>query len=147
VERILVAVDGSKTALKAVDFAANLAAQTNAELAIITVVEKAYVGDRALQEFARAEHLASVWGDLSETRATEILIVAHERAAAYEGVRVVKEWRTGNPAAQIAEYAREKRAELIVVGNAGHGRLAGAVLGSVAFKLLGTAPCPLTVVR
>ena len=146
-DRILVAVDGSEIALKAVDFAANLAAQTNAELTIITVVEEAYVGDRALKEFARAEHLASAWGDLSEARATEILIAAHERAAAYEGVRVVKEWRTGNPAAQITDYAREKRADLIVVGNSGHGRLAGAVLGSVAFKLLSAAPCPLAVVR
>ncbi len=146
-ERILVAVDGSETALKAVDFAANLAAQTDAELALITVVEEAYIGDRELKDFARAEHLASAWGDLSEARATEILIAAHERAAAYEGVRVQKEWRSGNPAAEIARYAREKKADLIVVGNTGHGRLAGVLLGSVAFKLLSAAPCPLTVVR
>jgi nucleotide-binding universal stress UspA family protein len=146
-ERILAAVDGSETALKAVDFAANLAAQTNAELTLITVVEEAYVGNRALKDFARAEHLAAAWGDLSEARATEILIAAHERAAAYEGVRVHKEWRSGTPAAEIARYAKEKTVDLIVVGNTGHGRLAGVLLGSVAFKLLGATPCPLTVVR
>jgi nucleotide-binding universal stress UspA family protein len=71
-ERILVAVDGSEAAFKAVDFAAKLAAQTKAELAIITAVDEAYVGDRALKEFARAEHLASTWIDLSEARASEI---------------------------------------------------------------------------
>ncbi len=146
-ERILVAVDGSETALKAVDFAATLAAQTDAELTLITVVEEASVGNLALKDFARAEHLASAWGDLAEARATEILITAHERAAAYEGVSVLKEWRSGNPAAEIVRYAQEKHADLIVVGNTGHGRLAGILLGSVAFKLLGTAPCPLTVVR
>lgn len=146
-ERILVAVDGSDTALKAVDFAASLAAQIDAELMLITVVEEAYVGNRALKDFARAEHLAAAWGDLSEARATEILIAAHERAAAFEGVRVHKDWRSGSPAAEIARYAQEKQANLVVVGNTGHGRLAGVLLGSVAFKLLGTVPCPLTVVR
>ena len=146
-ERIVVAVDGSEAALKAVDFAAKLAAQTKAELAIVTVVYEAYVGDRALKEFARAEHLASTWIDLSEARATEILIAAHERAAVHKVAPVLKEWRTGNPAAQIAQYARDKRAGLIVVGHVGHSRVAGVILGSVAFKLLGTAPCPLTVVR
>jgi len=49
-ELILVAVDGSEAALKAVDFAAKLAAQTEAELTIITVVDEVYVGDRALKE-------------------------------------------------------------------------------------------------
>jgi nucleotide-binding universal stress UspA family protein len=146
-ERILVAVDGSETALKAVDFAANLAAQIDASLVLLAVVEEAYVGDRALKDFARAEHFASAWGDLSEARATEILIAAHERAATYEGVRVVKEWRTGSPAVEIARYVREKQVDLLVVGNTGHGRLAGVLLGSVAFKLLATVPCPLTVVR
>jgi len=146
-ERMLVAVDGSQTALKAVDFTASLAAQTNAELILLTVVEEAYVGNRALKDFASAEHLASAWGDLSEARATEILIAAHERAATYEGVRVRKEWRSGNPAAEIARYALEKQTDLVVVGNTGHGRLAGVLLGSVAFKLLGTVHCPLTVVR
>ena len=146
-ERVVAAVDGSEAALKAVDFAAKLAAQTKVELAIITVVDEAYVGDRALKEFARVEHFASTWYDLSETRASEILIVAHGRAAVHEVARVLKEWRTGNPAVQIVQYARDKRADLIVVGHVGHSRLAGVVLGSVAFKLLGTAPCPLTVVR
>ncbi len=144
---ILVALDGSETALKAVDFAAKLAAQTDAELTLLTVVDEAHVGDRALKDFARAEHLAAAWGDLSETRAQEILIAGHERAAGYEGLRVRKEWRSGNPAAEIARYAREKQVNLIVVGNTGHGGLAAALLGSVAFKLLATAPCPLTVVR
>jgi|SRR5579859_4384580 nucleotide-binding universal stress UspA family protein len=146
-DRILVAVDGSETALKAVDFASKLAAQTDAELTLLTVVDEAHVGDRALRDFARAEHLAAAWGDLSETRASEILIAGHERAAAYEGVRVRKDWRSGNPAAEIARYARETHADLVVVGNTGHSRFAGALLGSVAFKLLTTAPCPLTVVR
>jgi nucleotide-binding universal stress UspA family protein len=146
-ERILVAVDGSEAALKAVDFAAKLAAQTKAELTIVTVVDEAYVGDRALEEFARAEHFKPTWSDLSEARATEILIAAHERAAVHKVTHVLKEWRTGNPAAQIVRYASDQRVDLIVVGHVGHSRFAGAILGSVAFKLLGVAPCPLTIVR
>ena len=73
-DRILVAVDGSEAALKAVGFAARLAADTKAELAILTVLDEVYVADRALREFAHSEHLAATWGDISEARATEILI-------------------------------------------------------------------------
>ncbi len=146
-ERILVAADGSEPALKAVDFAARLAGDTKAELVILTVTEEVYIGDQALRQYARAEHLATAWGDLSEARAKQILIAAHERAAVRDGLRVCTEWRTGSPAAQIVEFAEENRCEILVVGHAGRSRVAGVMLGSVAFKLLGLAPCPLLVVR
>ena len=144
---ILVAVDGSEPALAAVDFAARLAGETRAELAILTVAEEAYISDKALREFAHAEHLAATWGDLSEARATEILIAAHSRAAARDGLKIGTHWRTGNCAVEIARFAQETRCDLLVVGHVGRSRLAGIVLGSVAFKLLALAPCPVTVVK
>jgi nucleotide-binding universal stress UspA family protein len=146
-DRILVAVDGSEAALKAVGFAAKLAADTKAELAILTVLDEVYVADRALREFAHSEHLAATWGDLSEARATEILIGAHQRAASHGDPRVRTERRTGNPVEEIVRFAKDSKSELIVVGHVGRSRVAGVLLGSVVFKLLGLAPCPLTVVR
>jgi hypothetical protein len=42
--------------------------------------------------------------------------------------------------------AAEAGADMIVAGNRGHGPLAGLVLGSVALKLLRTAPYPVATV-
>jgi nucleotide-binding universal stress UspA family protein len=46
----------------------------------------------------------------------------------------------------IASVATESNAQLIVVGTRGHGRMAGALLGSVAQGLLHGVPCPVLVV-
>jgi len=144
--RILICVDGSEPALRALDFAAKLADETKAELVILTVTEELYVGNGALQEYAQAEHLAIAWGDLSEGRAREILSIAHSRAAARGGLRIREERRTGNSAAEILRFAREHQCDVLVVGHVGRNRLAGVLLGSVAFKLVTLAPCPVMVV-
>ena len=52
----------------------------------------------------------------------------------------------GEPADVIAHVADEIGADLIVVGTRGHGRLAGALLASVAQRLLHVSPCPVLVV-
>lgn len=145
-EKIVVAVDGSEPALRAVDFAAKLASETRAELIIFTAAEEMYVAGDALKDFSRTEHLATEWGDLSEARSTQILSMAHGRAATRAGIRVRTEWRLGNPTAEIIRFAQDERCELLVIGHVGRSRLVGLVLGSVAFKLVTLSPCPVTVV-
>lgn len=51
------------------------------------------------------------------------------------------------PHQQIVRVARAKRADLIVMGTHGRGRVAKAFLGSVAERVAGTAPCPVLTVR
>jgi nucleotide-binding universal stress UspA family protein len=46
----------------------------------------------------------------------------------------------------IASVAAELGGQLIVVGTRGHGRMVGALLGSVAQGLMRGAPCPVLVV-
>lgn len=53
----------------------------------------------------------------------------------------------GRPFDRILERALAEDATLIAVGTHGHRRLPGAVLGSVATRLLHAAPCPVLVAR
>jgi len=50
------------------------------------------------------------------------------------------------PAHEIIKKVREVNADLIVVGSHGHTIIGGLLLGSVAYRLLHVAPCPVLVV-
>jgi nucleotide-binding universal stress UspA family protein len=51
------------------------------------------------------------------------------------------------PALAIVDYAREERIDLIVAGTRGRGAVAHALIGSVAERIVRTAPCPVLTVR
>jgi len=140
-QRIFVATDGSPGANRAVDAAARLAKIAQAKLIILTV------GDNVSGEQMR--RLASTGGNLSEMLeavANRTLSLARRRALR-AGVATV-ELRTawGDPAQAILDTVRRKKADLLVVGRRGRGRLSGLLLGSVSQKLASLAPCKVMVV-
>lgn len=65
----------------------------------------------------------------------------HELAGLTELVRV------GNPGMEIADYAKENGAELIVMPSHGRHGLHRVLLGSVAERVLRHAECPVLVLR
>ena len=147
-ERILVGVDGSSASLKAVDFAADLANKYDVELILLTVVPHFSPGvDPALAEYARVEHIQEPAPELALAAAKTVLDGARRAAQAKGASRIAVEPSFGDPAQEIIAAARDRQADLIVVGSRGHGRLAGLLLGSVAHKVISLAPCPTVVVR
>ncbi len=52
----------------------------------------------------------------------------------------------GRPAAALIAMAERDHARMIVVGHHGGGTVRGAIMGSVTFKVLHDAPCPVLVV-
>jgi nucleotide-binding universal stress UspA family protein len=147
-ERILVGVDGSAPSLKAVDLAADLASNYNAELVLLTVVPHlAPVIDPAIEEYARLEHVPASALELAVAAAEAVLDGARREAQAKGATRITTEPSFGDPAEEIIAVARNRRTDLVVVGSRGHGRLAGLLLGSVAQKVISLAPCPVVVVR
>jgi universal stress protein A len=50
-------------------------------------------------------------------------------------------------AAAIVDYAKQQRIGLIVTGTHGRGAVAHALIGSVAERIVRTAPCPVLTVR
>ncbi|MFD9666944.1 universal stress protein [Rhodococcus sp. NPDC059968] len=63
----------------------------------------------------------------------------------YPGVAVTEVVEPTTPARLILD--RATAAQLVVVGSHGHGRLAGAILGSVSHHLLHHSPCPIMIHR
>jgi nucleotide-binding universal stress UspA family protein len=61
------------------------------------------------------------------------------------GVRVRELVIQGNPAQVLLDAARD--ADLLVVGNRGHGGFADALIGSVSVRCLHHATCPVVIVR
>lgn len=139
--RIIVATDGSPGGNRAVDVAAKLAKATASDLLILTVGGN--ISGTELRKLASAE------GDLSEaleTAANEILDRARKRAlrSSVSSVKSLTGW--GDPAEAIIDAVRREKADLLVVGRRGRGRLSGLLLGSVSQKLTSLAPCNVMVV-
>ena len=71
-------------------------------------------------------------------------LVARARRA---GVRAASLVVVGSPYEVIARAARSKRADVLVLGTHGRAGLARFFLGSVAARVLATAPSPVLTVR
>jgi nucleotide-binding universal stress UspA family protein len=55
--------------------------------------------------------------------------------------------RSGLPATQITNFAKQKKVDLVVMGTHGRGVLDRLILGSVADKVIRQATCPVLVAR
>ncbi|MGB9042559.1 MAG: universal stress protein, partial [Pseudolabrys sp.] len=119
-QRIIVATDGSSGANRAVDTAATLAKTSGADLVILTIGGN--ITGAELRELAGAS------GDLSkilQEAANKVLGQARKRALRI-GVRTVKlQTGWGDPAETIIDTVRRGKADMLVVGRRGRGRLSG----------------------
>jgi len=138
--KILVAVDGSDSANRALEFAARLAAQSQAELSIVTVHQ--HVVDEDVKCFGRIEN-ATIW-DLLEQEAASLLRASRTSAAKLGVGKISTHADDGDPASVLLERARE--CDLMVIGRRGRGRLTGLLLGSVSQKLAALSPVPIVIV-
>lgn len=143
-KRVLVATDGSAGANRAVDYAAQQAKDYNADLLIVNVIGGFGILDDV---FLRATEGQQVWlKELLDTRSAEILTEGRRRALGIGTGTVQLASRAGRVAETVIEIARERGADVIVVGKRGAGQVAGLLLGSISQKLVSLAELPVTVV-
>jgi nucleotide-binding universal stress UspA family protein len=137
---ILVATDGSQSAVDAVEFAVELAAERDATLLVVHVVRTLeYVNDDPEEEGYAVPHVPSA-------RDQAVLDDAAARAAE-RGVVATTSLRLGSTVEEILAYAEACNVDVIVVGTRGHGRVASALLGSVSLGVLHKATRPVLIVR
>jgi nucleotide-binding universal stress UspA family protein len=142
-KHILVALDGSATAAQALALADRLAGDSR--LSALTVVP-----DYSTSDFARAVFLNQPdVHDLHKSLAHQgqQLLDASLAALGPHARPVHKLVEIGDDAASaIVEAAQRHRCDLIVMGSRGRGRIAAALLGSQAQRVLATSKVPVLVV-
>lgn len=150
--KILVAVDGSENALRAVGEAVRMASgNPGARISLITVVPliNPVFGYGPLVTSQQVEDAERKAEDEVLKKAEEVVSQAKQAAELAEtaGIGVESLVQIGDPAQAITEYAAKEGYEVIVMGRRGLGVLKELLLGSVSGKVLQAAPCPVLLVR
>lgn len=140
IQHILVAHDFGETAQTALVYALDLAETLKARVTVVHAYEIPVYG------FAEGLAFAPDITGRIETVSRQALegIVAR---ASRPGVQVHGLLRQGPAWSEVAAAAEETKADLIVIGTHGRRGFAHALLGSVAEKVVRTAPCPVLTVQ
>lgn len=140
---VVVGVDDSDAAARAVDAAAVVAEQEGAALHIVRVAHSPSMEAWAYAETAKGgteqTHAVREEAEESVTRAADRVRAHHPELA------VTTEVLYGDPGQSLADLGAT--AGLIVVGSRGHGGFTGMLLGSVSHRVIHDAVCPVMVVR
>ena len=155
--RILFATDGSVAAGRARDLLIALNLPLDSYIRVVGV--RRHAPDRYGASWVRvAEDTASFTGTVARAAGTAVMAAAPDdhfaimldtTVAALEGFgrRVERLILHGHAGAAIVDDAREMEADLVVVGNRGHGTIESMLLGSVSRHVVSHAPCSVLVGR
>ncbi len=135
---ILVAIDGSTGAEKAVRFASKLAKDSKSSMAIISVVPHVPTTKEAIITLLKEEIG-------NPEKAAEKYLEKGEEIAKKYGISPAIVLTEGDPNKEIRKAA--ERFDLLVVGSCGKGKVDSFLLGSVSSNLVKTAKVPVLVVR
>jgi nucleotide-binding universal stress UspA family protein len=139
-KRILVAVDGSDSSLKAARMAADVALRFGAKLTLCHVVPKLLLPpDVYGLTIAEVEREHRAYAD----RLLETAVANLDEP----GLDVSTTVLFGSPAEAIAEEAVAPDIGMIVIGSRGHGAVARVFLGSVSDRLVHISSKPVLVVH
>ena len=136
IRRIVVPVDFSASSRKAFQYAAATALEYGAEIWLVHVV----------QQYPVIPELPVAMMEINP-RTNSAAQNLEEWAKTVGPIRATCAVQVGDPAGEITTFAKRNHADLIVMATSGRTGLAHMVIGSVAEKVVRTAPCPVLVVR
>jgi nucleotide-binding universal stress UspA family protein len=143
-KRILVATDFGEAAEAALNYGRELARMFGARLEVV------HVADNVMARGLGADGFTVDFSDMqrdieaAERRQLEGLLFDEDRAMLKaKPVLLI----SSSPAIAIAEYAKESEADLIVMGTHGRSGVTHLLMGSVAERVVRSAPCPVLTVR
>lgn len=139
IQRILIPTDFSAPSREATEYGLELAKDVGADVLLFHAIQMPVFHVAALGGYVappsvfeeNAQLGLQMWVD--ETLHPELNIDRH--------------YEFGHPVTQITRFAEENDVELIVMGTHGRGMAAHMLLGSVAERLVRSAPCPVLTVH
>ena len=140
IKKILVPVDGSEHANRALDFALDMAQKYSAEILLLTVVQYPVVSEFPIYigEYYKQTK------DFYERVLSEALEKAKK---ATPNLTLTSKLIEGYPADKIIETASEGKFDIIVMGRRGQGHLRHSLLGSVSDRVADQSPCALLIIK
>jgi nucleotide-binding universal stress UspA family protein len=139
-QRILVPVDFSDSSARALQYAAERAAESSGSLIIVHVVPADYgwlgIGRDESRDLDRS---------LQRQAADRLRAFANKHVG--DNMTADLEVRIGQPAEEIIAAANESKCDSIVMSTRGLTGLDRYLLGSVADRVVRLAPCPVVLVR
>ena len=142
IRRILVPVDFSATSDIALRYAIDMAARLSATIHLIHVIEAQ--GYTAPSDGYRSQRASRQW---QVTKELQRQLTETTTRCVEGGVEAIAHIVSGKPAAVVVEQAFERGIDLIVMGTHGRSGVAHLLLGSVAERVVRSAPCPVLTVR
>jgi nucleotide-binding universal stress UspA family protein len=143
VERILVPVDFSQPSLQALDYAIDFGRPHKAEIAVLHVVEPVYFA--APDGYGVGYDAGILAGELERAGKQQLARLAANLRARRVSVRTLQ--CLGTPHQTIIDVARKLKTDLVIMSTHGRSGLAHVLMGSVAERVVRSAPCPVLVVR
>lgn len=137
--KILVAIDGSEGANKALRAALDVAKRYEADLHSISIEE-------------HLPHYAATVGEVVEAKqeAAEYFrrVIREADSAAIEyGVRLTAHVMPGHEVEAIVQFVKDRGFDLLVIGFMGHSRIYERIWGGTSQNLTRLAPCSVLVVK
>lgn len=141
ITRIVVPLDGSALAEKALDPARQLAAAFDAEVVLLVVWQIPAIGFENVPISVLDE-----WEEAARADAERYVADVKNRLQA-QGIRVQAKTQCGGAAESILETAESANAHLIVMSSHGRSGISRWVLGSVADRVLRSSAIPVLLIR
>jgi nucleotide-binding universal stress UspA family protein len=131
-KRVLFCADFSENSAWVLDYAISVAAEYDAELTLLHVLEQ-----------------SSNWDNIEDatTRAIKQLDKLLPPKAKRMTGKIKTAVRVGKPYRELIQYALEERPDLVVMGVRGRGALDLAVFGSTTYRVMQLGYCPVLIVH
>ena len=143
-QRIMVPIDGSDSAWKALAYAQTLGEKFQSELLVLHVVQPYY--STPILATPMDTPFIPIQPQDVERSGQQLLSAAEERLKGYSG-KVSTKLEFGHPAERVLALAGEWPADVIVIGSRGLSGIAEFFLGSVSSTVAQYAKIPVLIVK
>ncbi len=141
--KILVGIDGSRNALRALRFAIRLLRRMdghNRSLTLLSVHDDTAL--RSASHFVGREAVDDYLSDLSQADLAPAIALAAKSGLSYEAIE-----GRGPISAIITDTARDGKFDLIVLGSKGSSGIRSILLGSIAQRVATLSDVPVTLIK